>query len=100
MLLCTGGSSGWDDAPRWKKDEFGDWDPDKGGGISRGSGKHGNRSCDDIGNNRQIILFLWKVIYEFILMREMWGKRIARIQALHFAQTSHIIGFKVYSYIK
>ncbi|XP_067007482.2 clathrin interactor 1 isoform X2 [Anabrus simplex] len=34
MGMRFGGSSGggWDDAPRWKKDEFADWDADKGGG--------------------------------------------------------------------
>jgi hypothetical protein len=52
MYLYIGGSGGWDDTPRWRKDEFGDWDPDKGGGISRGSGRHGSRSFDDMGNNR------------------------------------------------
>lgn len=51
MGMRFGGSSGWDDTPRWKKDEFGDWDPDKGGGISRGSGRHGSRGFDDMGNN-------------------------------------------------
>lgn len=50
--VYTGSSSGWDDSPRWKKDEFADWDPDKGGGMSRGSGRHGSRNFDDAGNNR------------------------------------------------
>ena len=50
--MYAGGSSGWDDSPHWKKDEFGDWDPDKGGGMSRGSGRHGSRNFDDTGNNR------------------------------------------------
>ncbi|XP_069678981.1 telomere length regulation protein TEL2 homolog isoform X1 [Periplaneta americana] len=48
-----GGSGGWDDTPRWKKDEFSDWDPDRGGGVSRGmgSGRHGSRNFEDMGNN-------------------------------------------------
>ncbi|KAJ4450719.1 hypothetical protein ANN_02149 [Periplaneta americana] len=48
------GSGGWDDTPRWKKDEFSDWDPDRGGGVSRGmgSGRHGSRNFEDMGNNR------------------------------------------------
>ncbi|XP_021931715.1 telomere length regulation protein TEL2 homolog isoform X2 [Zootermopsis nevadensis] len=51
MGMRFGGNSGWDDTPRWKKDEFGDWDPDKGGGISRGNNRHGNRNFEDMGNN-------------------------------------------------
>lgn len=51
MGMRFGGSSGWDGTPHWKKGEFGDWDPDKGGGMSRGSGRHGNRNFDDMGNN-------------------------------------------------
>jgi hypothetical protein len=51
MGMRFGGSGGWDDSPHWKKDEFGDWDPDKGGGMSRRSGRHGSRNFDDAGNN-------------------------------------------------
>ncbi|GLG98711.1 Clathrin interactor 1, partial [Gryllus bimaculatus] len=32
------GGGGWEDTPRWKKDEFGDWDPDRGGGGGGGGG--------------------------------------------------------------
>lgn len=33
-LFCTkpGGSDKWDDTPRWRKEEIGEWDQDRGGG--------------------------------------------------------------------
>ncbi|PSN47788.1 hypothetical protein C0J52_08164 [Blattella germanica] len=51
--MSSGGGSGWDDTPKWRRDEFSDWDPDKGGGMSRGMGsnRQGSRSFEDVGNN-------------------------------------------------
>lgn len=47
VLTCSPGGGGWDDTPRWKKDEFSEWDADKGGGNSR-SGRQ--KSFEDSTN--------------------------------------------------